>query len=335
MNTLTANWQQQLAEAFSNVDDLCRHLELDPTTLPLLADYKTFPLRVPRGFVACMEKGNANDPLLRQILPLQDELHERPGYTQDPVGDLKATAQAGVIHKYHGRVLLIVTGGCAVHCRYCFRRNFPYSEQQLSTQKIERAITYIAQRPEINEVILSGGDPLLLNDAKLITLLQSLSAIKSIKRIRIHSRIPIVLPGRITPELLHEFGALGPNIILVLHANHANELSPAVGQACRALKLKGVTLLNQSVLLRHINDDAKALIALSEKLFAMGILPYYLHQLDRAKGVGHFEVDVTLAIKLLNELQCHLPGYLVPKLVQEQAGAAHKILLGLVDYWVK
>ena len=328
LNTLTADWQRELAEAFSSVDELCRHLELDPTALPLLPDYKAFPLRVPRGFVACMQKGNPRDPLLRQVLPLQDELRDLPGYTLDPVGDLQAAAQAGVIHKYHGRVLLIVTGGCAVHCRYCFRRNFPYGEQQLSTQKIEQATAYLEQHPEISEVILSGGDPLLLSDSKLKALLQRLSAIPSIERLRIHSRIPVVLPERISAEFLDILDSVRPALVFVLHANHGKELSHRVADACHALKQRGVTLLNQSVLLKHINDDAEILIDLSEKLFALGVLPYYLHQLDRAKGVGHFEVEQSLALNLLSTLQQRLPGYLVPKLVQEQAGAAHKIWLG-------
>jgi EF-P beta-lysylation protein EpmB len=327
LNPLTTDWQRELAEAFSSVDLLCHHLQIDPTTLPLLSEYKAFPLRVPRGFVDCMQKGNPQDPLLRQILPLQDELIEFPGYSLDPVGDLPATTQAGVIHKYHGRVLLIVTGGCAVHCRYCFRRNFPYADQQLSSQKMEQALAYIEQHHEISEVILSGGDPLLLNDSKLKTLLQRIANIPSIERIRIHSRIPIVLPSRTTPELLDTLESLRPNIVLVLHANHANELSEPVAAACQALKQRGITLLNQSVLLKGVNDEAESLIKLSEKLFAQGVLPYYLHQLDRAQGVGHFEVNKTQALSLLSMLQRRLPGYLVPKLVQEQAGAAHKILL--------
>ncbi|MEY4720128.1 MAG: hypothetical protein RL563_2746 [Pseudomonadota bacterium] len=327
MNTLTADWQRELAEAFSSIDALCHHLQIDASSLPLLRDYKSFPLRVPKGFVDCMQKGNPHDPLLRQVLPLKDELIEVPGYSLDPVGDLAATTQAGVIHKYHGRVLLIVTGGCAVHCRYCFRRNFPYADQQLSTQKMEQALAYIEQHNEISEVILSGGDPLLLSDSKLKTMVQRIAAIPSIERIRIHSRIPIVLPSRITPELLDTFASLGPAIILVLHANHAHELSDHVAKACQALKQRGVTLLNQSVLLKQVNNDAESLIKLSVKLFAAGVLPYYLHQLDRAAGVGHFEVDKSEALSLLAILQQRLPGYLVPKLVQEQAGAAHKIVL--------
>lgn len=327
LSTVTADWQRQLAEAFSSVDELCRHLRIDPATLPLLPDIQSFPLRVPRGFVDCMEPGNPNDPLLRQVLPTQSELHPYPGYSDDPVGDLPASTVAGVIHKYHGRVLLIATGGCAVHCRYCFRRNFPYGEQQLSTQKLAQGLAYIDQREEITEVILSGGDPLLLNDDKFARLIQSLSNIKHLRRIRIHSRIPLVLPARISDELLPTLTKATLKIVLVIHTNHANELSPAVTDALARLRHAGVTLLNQSVLLAGVNDVAQALINLSEKLFAHGVMPYYLHLLDKARGTGHFEVDEDHARQLVLQLQQRLPGYLVPKLVREQAGAAHKISL--------
>ena len=327
MNTPTAAWQHHLAEAFSSVDALCQHLQLDPSSLALLPHFKDFPLRVPRGFVDCMEKGNPSDPLLRQILPLQDELQDFPGYTLDPVGDLNAVAEAGVIHKYQGRVLLITTGGCAVHCRYCFRRHFPYGDVQLSSQKRQQAISYIAARDDIREVILSGGDPLLLSDEKIVLLLQQLSDIPHVKRIRIHSRIPVVLPSRITSQLLDALHRLRQPVVLVLHANHGNELSAEVADACRRLQQHQVTLLNQSVLLKAVNDDSDTLRQLSEKLFAIGVLPYYLHSLDRAAGVGHFEVSEQRAAQLIQNLQETLPGYLVPKLVKEQAGAAHKIRL--------
>ncbi len=236
MNNKINRWQQALAEAFTDVETLCRHLQIDPKTLPLLPDFQAFPLRVPRGFVKCMEPGNPNDPLLRQVLPLQDELQQYPGYSHDPVGDLNAVATPGVIHKYQGRVLLIATGACAVHCRYCFRRNFPYGELQLSNQKLQHAIDYIASSPEISEVILSGGDPLLLSDEKLGHLLRKLGSIAHLKRIRIHSRVPVVLPSRITQLLLDNLRNNGKQIILVIHANHPNELSTEVGEACVRLR---------------------------------------------------------------------------------------------------
>ncbi|AEG02111.1 EF-P beta-lysylation protein EpmB [Methylomonas methanica] len=327
MNTHLPLWQRQLAEAFSSVADLCRYLQLDPASLPLLPHCKDFALRVPRGFADCMVAGDPNDPLLRQILPLQDELEHYPGFSHDPVGDLNAVAEAGVIHKYQGRVLLICTGACAINCRYCFRRHFPYADQQLSKQKLQQALTYIAARPEISEVILSGGDPLLLKDDKLSYLLEAVSEISHVRRIRIHSRIPVVLPARVNPDLLETLHKLPQPVVLVLHANHANELSEEVANACRSLKQQNVTLLNQSVLLQGINDDSQTLLQLNEKLFSLGVLPYYLHCLDRAKGVGHFEVPEKQALALMQSLQEQLPGYLVPKLVKEQAGAAHKIRL--------
>jgi len=327
LNTQTAAWQQALADAFTSVEALCEHLKIPLDNVALLSNFKAFPLRVPRGFADCMRAGDPNDPLLKQVLPIQDELIDYPGYSHDPVGDLDAVAATGIIHKYHGRVLLISTGACAVNCRYCFRRNFPYAEQQLSTQKLEQAVNYVANRPEVSEVILSGGDPLLLNDDKLGQLLQRLGEIEHIRRIRIHSRIPIVLPMRITEQLLEMLSGLPQQIVMVFHANHANELSPAVGIACRELRRQGITLLNQSVLLRGVNDAGNTLCELSEKLFEFGVLPYYLHLLDRASGTGHFEIPETAAKQLLEHMQRHLPGYLVPKLVKEQAGAANKILI--------
>lgn len=325
MNDFTLPWQHQLAEAFSSVDALCRHLELDPSSLPLLPDFKDFPLRVPKDFVARMETGNPDDPLLRQVIPLQQELHHSADFLLDPVGDLNAVTESGVIHKYHGRVLLITTGACAVHCRYCFRRHFPYGDLQLSQQKISQALAYIGERQNISEVILSGGDPLLLSDDKLSSLFQQLAEIAHVRRIRIHSRIPVVLPARITPELTAILTNQPQPVTLVLHCNHPNELSSTVAEACQRLKNRQIVLLNQSVLLKGINDDGQTLIDLNEKLFEFGILPYYLHCLDRASGVAHFEVAETQAQQLISVLQKQLPGYLVPKLVREQAGAAYKI----------
>jgi EF-P beta-lysylation protein EpmB len=272
-----------------------------------------------------MEAGNPHDPLLRQVLPLQAELFDYPGYSHDPVGDLPAVATDGVIHKYHGRVLFIVTGGCAIHCRYCFRRNFPYQELQLSTQKTQLAIDFIARREDISEVILSGGDPLLLNDEKLGRLLQQLGLIPHLKRIRIHSRIPVVLPERITPALLDNLSACSQQIVLVIHANHRNELSEAVGEGCALLRQRNITLLNQSVLLKGVNDNGPALCQLSEQLIAFGVLPYYLHLLDKASGVGHFEVSESQALDIMRHMRRNLPGYLAPRLVKEVEGAEYKI----------
>jgi L-lysine 2,3-aminomutase len=315
------NWQQQLSEAFTNIEDLCEYLELSPDDLPIsIAASKQFAMRVPLSYAASMKKGNPNDPLLRQVLPIEDELVDYPGFNLDPVGDVKAAVQPGLLHKYQGRVLLINTGSCAINCRYCFRRNFPYNELQLSKQQESGAIEYIKSDPTINEVILSGGDPLLLSDARLGHLLEQLEAIDHIKRIRIHSRLPIVLPARVTDEFTNLLANCSKQLILVVHANHANEINERVISACKQLKDNGIILFNQSVLLKGVNNSATILCALSEQLFTNGIIPYYLHLLDKATGTGHFEVSECEAKLLIEQVQNTLPGYLVPKLVKEQAG---------------
>jgi len=319
------NWQQQLSEAFNSIEDLCHYLHLPIDALPVSNTAATnFPIRVPLSFATCMEKGNSDDPLLKQVLPTQEELIAYPGFNNDPVGDLQAAAQTGVIHKYHGRVLLINTGSCAINCRYCFRRNFPYSELQLSKQSELAAINYIRQDRSLSEVILSGGDPLLLNDTRLAKLLEQLDDIEHIKRIRIHSRLPIVLPARITDEFIKTLQKSSKQIVIVVHCNHANEINNRVITAFNTLKAHGITLFNQSVLLKGVNDRVDTLCALSEKLFHHGVIPYYLHLLDKAAGTGHFEVTETQAVELIKEVQATLPGYLVPKLVKEVAGENSK-----------
>lgn len=321
----TKNWQQQLADAFDNIEDLCRYLNLSPNDLPVsVAATEHFPLRVPLSFAACIEKGNPQDPLLLQVLPVNEELAVYPGFNADPVGDLAAITQTGVLHKYQGRVLFINTGSCAINCRYCFRRNFPYSELQLSKQKEQAAILSIQEDTSITEVILSGGDPLLLSDARLNRLMVQLGEIKHLKRIRIHTRLPIVLPARITDEFIDTLKLSPKQIILILHCNHGNELNERVITACNTLKNSGITLFNQSVLLKGVNDDVDILCDLSEQLFSHGVIPYYLHLLDKATGTGHFAVSEEKALELIRQVQSTLPGYLVPKLVTEQAGATSK-----------
>jgi EF-P beta-lysylation protein EpmB len=323
----TKTWQQELAEGFNTIDAICDYLNISQSDKNLINPASDFPLRVPREFVDRMEKGTINDPLLKQILPTKDEDIFAPGFSNDPVGDMDSMAETGVIHKYQGRVLLITTGSCAINCRYCFRRNFPYNESQLSTKKHLTALTYIQNHQDISEVILSGGDPLLLNDQKLLNLIEQLESIPHIKRIRIHSRIPIVLPSRITAEFCNKLSTIKKDLILVVHSNHANELNNHVKLACARLKKANITLLNQTVLLKGINDNADQLCALHEKLFTFGIMPYYLHLLDKASGTAHFEVDQELAISLMNQIKKAMPGYLVPKLVREQAGACSKIVI--------
>ena len=326
MTANQATWQKELATAFSKPEDLLQYLNLESAAFSNLARHD-FAMRVPLSYAACMQKNKLDDPLLMQVLPISDELINPSEFQDDPVGDLSALTENCIIHKYYGRVLLITTGGCAVNCRFCFRRNFPYSDVQLNTQKEATALAYIQANPDINEVILSGGDPMLLSDVRLNDLLLKLSRITHLKRIRIHTRLPIVLPARITTELIESLQNSTVPIIVVVHCNHANELSEQVISACLALKQQNITLLNQAVLLKGINDNAQVLQALSEKLFTSGVLPYYLHLLDKAKGTAHFEVAQTDALKIHRALQNSLPGYLVPKLVKEQPGEAAKTLI--------
>ncbi len=283
-----------------------------------------FPLRVPQGYVARMRAGDPADPLLRQVLPLDDEDHLAPGFSLDAVGDAQAKGATGVIHKYDGRALLIATGSCAIHCRYCFRRHFPYAEETAASGGWASAIDFLKSDPSIGEVILSGGDPLSISTPKLAELSDALRALPQIRRLRIHTRLPIVLPERIDSEFLQWAAELRWPVVMVVHANHANEIDESVREACAALRAEGVHLLNQAVLMRGVNDSAEALTALSEALFAAGVLPYYLHQLDRVQGTAHFEVPDFEAKALMAELQAVLPGYLVPKLVREIAGEASK-----------
>jgi L-lysine 2,3-aminomutase len=319
------NWQQQLSEAFTSIEALCGYLKLSPNDLPISqAASNLFPLRVPLSFAASMEKGNPVDPLLRQVLPIRDELIDYPNFSNDPVGDIQAAVQPGLLHKYKGRVLLINTGSCAINCRYCFRRNFPYNELQLSKQQESSVIDTINADSSITEVILSGGDPLLLNDARLSQIIKQLEAVEPIKRIRIHSRLPIVLPARVTDELVKILKNCSKQIVLVVHANHAKEINDRTITAFNRLISKGITVFNQAVLLRGVNDNAAILCELSEQLFSHGIIPYYLHLLDKATGTGHFEVSEFEAKILIEQVQNTLPGYLVPKLVREIAGTGAK-----------
>ena len=317
-------WQQLWREAITDARELLELLGLQALAADLPAQDAGFALRVPRGFAARMRHGDPHDPLLRQVLPLRAELDRPPGYVLDPVGDLQARAGAGVLHKYAGRALLITTGSCAVNCRYCFRRHFPYAEQTAAAHRWREAVALIAADASIHEVILSGGDPLSLSTAKLAELTAALAPIAHVRRLRIHTRLPVVLPERVDAELLDWLSGLRWPVAIVLHANHGNEIDTHVAHACSALRRSGATLLNQSVLLKGINDDTQVLCELSERLFACGVLPYYLHQLDPVAGAAHFAVDDARARALTGALRSRLPGYLVPRLVREVPGQAGK-----------
>ena len=325
----TPRWQTELARVVTEPGELLALLGLgEEWRAAAEAAAKTFPLRVPRGFVARMRRGEPHDPLLRQVLPLAAELVPAPGFGFDPVGDHAAQRSTGVLHKYQGRVLLTATGACAVHCRYCFRRHFPYEQANASADGWRAALDYIAADASIAEVILSGGDPLTLSDRRLAEFVQSLTHIPHVTRLRLHSRLPVVLPERVTPALCDALTGTRLRAVMVLHANHAQEIDASVQMACARLAASGFHLLNQSVLLRGVNDSVEALVNLSEALFAAGVLPYYLHQLDRVQGAAHFEVADDTARYLHAAMSARLPGYLVPRLVREVPGAPAKTLLG-------
>jgi EF-P beta-lysylation protein EpmB len=301
-------------------------LQLDPAlVLPAIESAKAFALRVPRGYAARMRRGDPRDPLLLQVLPLVEERQRVDGYTLDPVGDLASRAAAGLLHKYEGRALVIATGACAVHCRYCFRRHFPYAEESALHQGWEQSIAAIRADQSISEVILSGGDPLSLSDRRLRQFTAALLTAPHVRRLRIHTRYPIVLPERIDEDLLNWLASLPIQKVVVIHANHAREIDASVERACKDLARVGTTLLNQSVLLADVNDSAAALIELSEALFAAGVLPYYLHVLDKVAGAAHFDVPEQRALELHEEMARRLPGYLVPRLVREVPNAPAKM----------
>jgi EF-P beta-lysylation protein EpmB len=272
-----------------------------------------------------MRRGDPRDPLLLQVLPVRGELQSYPNFVHDPVGDARATPIPGVIHKYHGRVLLITTGACAVHCRYCFRRHYPYSDSHAANENWNDALEYLRTNADVREVILSGGDPLSLSDERLARLVIGLESIPHLKILRIHTRQPIVLPERVDDSLLSWMKKIRMKTVMVLHANHANEIDASVIEAIAALKTANITLLNQSVLLKNINDDVDTLTQLSWRLFENGVQPYYLHLLDRVAGAGHFEVSEDQATRIYRNLAGKLPGYCVPRLVREQAGAPFKL----------
>lgn len=326
--TPAAHWQRELAQAVSDPLELCRLLQIDPQ-LALGADTAGagFRLRVPRGFVARMRRGDARDPLLLQVLPGRQELLEQAGFGADPLAEAGTMRVPGLLHKYHGRALLITTGACAVHCRYCFRREFPYDSAHADGARWRAALAHIAADQSIEELILSGGDPLSLSTSRLAQLTHSLRALPHIRRLRLHTRTPVVLPERVDDELLAWIGALPWPCVIVLHSNHANEIDATVRAAAARLRAAGATLLNQSVLLAGINDSAAALHALSLALWSAGVLPYYLHLLDRVRGAAHFEVDETRARELMAALATRLPGYLLPRLAREVPGATAKMVL--------
>lgn len=321
-------WQQQLIDSKITIEQLANLLELSPEELGVSTQAtKLFSLRATQHYLNKIKKCEAQDPLLLQILPQATEIIAVPGYDNDPLQEKEFNPVPGLLHKYRSRVLLVTTGSCAIHCRYCFRRNFSYEENQPSQNAWASPLEYIAAHPEIDEVILSGGDPLTLNDRLLGNLIEKISAIPHIKRLRFHSRIPIILPDRITPEFIQLFNQTRLQIIMVMHANHANEVDDQTKIMAQSLRQANIHLLNQTVLLKNINDNAVTLANLSNALFDCGIQPYYLHLLDKVAGSTHFDSSIEDTQKIYHDLQGLVSGYLVPKLVYEEPHAESKKLV--------
>lgn len=327
----TASWRDELAAAYRTLPPLLAALDLEPERLPGLAPAgardlgeRRFPLLVTRTLVRAMRRGDPRDPILRQVLPLASEQQPAPGFVADPLAERAAGADSGLLRKYRGRALLLLTSACALHCRYCFRRHFRHDALPPLTARLDAAFDQLAAAPGIDELILSGGDPLLLDDAALDQVLARATALGSLRRLRIHTRLPLALPSRITPALCRILAERPWPIAMVIQTNHPRELGDEARAALERLAASGLTLLNQSVLLRGVNDDAGTLAALGETLFDSGVLPYYLHQLDPVQGAAHFQVADARARALLAEVRERLPGYLVPRLVREHPGARAK-----------
>jgi EF-P beta-lysylation protein EpmB len=317
-------WQRILADSLTTSNQLLSRLGLMTDQVQSVDQSPDFPVRVPEPFVTRMVPGDPHDPLLRQVLAVADERHAMPGFVKDPLDELEGP-MPGVLHKYRSRVLVIYRGGCAINCRYCFRRHFPYQENTLTARDIDGLVSYLKAHPEVNEVILSGGDPLMADDQALSGLFVRLESVSSIHRLRIHTRLPIVIPERVTDLLCQAIAATALPVVMVLHSNHANEIDQSVMDAVSQLRAVCRSVLNQSVILKGINDSADVLIALSERLFEAGIDPYYLNVLDRVSGAHHFDVSDLEVAALHQALLNALPGYLVPKLVREVPGIGHKV----------
>jgi EF-P beta-lysylation protein EpmB len=323
-----SDWKAELSHCISSIDQLLQLLGLNSKDLNAsqLATQE-FPIKVPQHYAQLMEYGNPEDPLLKQVLPIDAELKHDPSFNTDPVNESEYNPVPGIVHKYHNRVLMIISPNCAINCRYCFRRHFPYNENRQSKQQWLKALDYLRTKPQINEVIYSGGDPLAANDNFLSWLTQQIESIRHIKRLRIHTRLPVVIPSRVDSQLIDWLGNTRLKPTMVLHINHANEIDTKLCEAVDQLKSAGITILNQSVLLKEVNDSSEQLIALSEKLFDAGIMPYYLHMLDPVQGASHFDIPKDRAIEIFNQMQSALPGFLLPKLVQEKAGETSKSLI--------
>jgi len=322
----TSCWKEELRDAITDPLELLARLDISEVELkaPLLHT-SNFPMRVPESFVRRMIPGDANDPLLLQVLPTERELTSGPGFTRDPLQEKDYNPIPGIIHKYNGRVLMVTTPVCAVNCRYCFRRHFPYGENNPGKRNWLNSLDYIANDQTISEVILSGGDPLATDDQHLQWLVSEIEKIDHVKRLRVHTRLPVVIPGRIDEKLLDWVTATRLTTVFVLHINHPNEINQDLVSALAQLRKEGIQLLNQSVLLSGVNDHYEVFVTLSEKLFESGILPYYLHLLDPVEGAEHFDVPLARAIEIHDGMRAQLPGYLLPRLVRDVPGRVSKM----------
>uniref|UniRef100_A6VTQ1 L-lysine 2,3-aminomutase n=1 Tax=Marinomonas sp. (strain MWYL1) TaxID=400668 RepID=A6VTQ1_MARMS len=319
------SWSQHLSQALTSLPELIEHLGL-PKNLAQqgIEAHQNFKLLVPRPYLSRIEYGNVHDPLLLQVLPSLAEMQKVAGYTKDPLEEADHNPQKAIVHKYKRRLLVITTGTCAVNCRYCFRRHFPYADNQLAQAEWQSVIDYLKDHPEINEVILSGGDPLMMKDSLLADKVRKLEALPQIKRLRIHSRLPVVIPNRVCDDMLEWIKVSRLDIVMVWHINHANEMDEELANAAYKLKSAGVTLLNQGVLLKGVNDSVEAQVNLSEAVFSAGILPYYMFTLDPVEGAAHFDIAIEDAQELMGKVAAELPGYLVPRLAKEIPGKPAK-----------
>ena len=326
--SIPSNWKTELSQSLKSVDELLDCLQLDVSLLSgAQRAAMEFPLQVPRPYLARIRHGDPQDPLLTQVLPVQQELDTVEGFDDDPLDEAAHNPHPGIVHKYRNRRLLIVSPACAINCRYCFRRHFPYQQQRQNRQQWQSALDYIRQHRELNEIIYSGGDPLAANDKFLGWLTEQISQISHIKRLRVHSRLPIVIPSRIDDELLQWMTASRLQPTLVVHINHPNEIDHAVQAGLHRLQENRIRVFNQSVLLKGVNDCAETLVALSERLYDCRVNPYYLHLLDPVKGAAHFDVCESRAIQIYAEMQAALPGFLLPRLVREVPGKAAKTII--------
>ena len=326
---LQSNWQKELANVVTSPETLVKMLGLAAYFSESdLQARRLFPVRVPLPFIKKMKYGDPNDPLLLQVMPLHKEFLAKAGFNKDPL-DEQDSAQPGLLHKYRSRILLMLKTGCAVNCRYCFRRHFPYQENQLNKRSLLESIDYLKAHPQINEVIFSGGDPLMAKDDAIEWIIDELEKLPQLKRIRIHSRLPVVIPSRITRQLCQRLANSPLKVIFVNHINHANEIDDDFIKAMAMLKSANVTLLNQSVLLKGVNDTSSVQVALSERLFEADILPYYLHLLDKVEGASHFDIEESQARDIVAGMMDALPGFLIPKLVREIGGKTSKTPIDL------